>query len=99
MGFQIKLLIRFGAVTFLIVPVRLGHQGEVDASAVGAELLTFKFHSHLIQNIFLGLSMALLDLHLLTPKQTERKNQNRYDLSSLSYQNAIDPTSRTIKKQ
>lgn len=63
--------------TFLVVPVRLGHQGEVDASAVGAVLLTFKFPSHLIQNIFLSLSMALLDLHLLTPKTNREKESEQ----------------------
>ncbi len=63
--------------TFLIVPVRLGHQGEVNASAVGVVLLTFKFPSHLIQNIFLSLSMALLDLHLLTTKTNREKESEQ----------------------
>lgn len=95
------LLTKFWAVTtFLIVPVGLGHQGEVDTSAVGAVLLVLKFHCHLIQNIFLSLPVALSDLRSLTPKQRERKN--RYNLSNLyenNYLNVIDPTSRSIKKQ
>ncbi len=85
--------------TFLVVPVRLGHQGEVDASAVGAVLLTFKFPSHLIQNIFLSLSMALLDLHLLTPKTNREKESEQISFEQPQLPHAIDPTSRTIKKQ
>lgn len=51
------------------LPARFGHAGEVNTSAVLAVLLTLQFNFHLIQNIFLGLSMTLLDLYLLTNEE------------------------------